>query len=203
LVDQSKSHDDLQELLMKKTILMASLIWPVMAVSEECVLEERTVTQYRAEIAERTTVRRDVVPMPGGGRKCIVDFRVRIDNQWHTAFGEYSWDGNRGSHEACGVAVQRAEDAVRERVGRGASVSERVVVCKDRPELRELKASTVGTVGNSGQFRHHPEYASRFWHNGAQCRWFVEPAFTGQDIRNFQGIICEIGRDQWVVVDKF
>lgn len=188
---------------MKRTVLVMMLMAPVAAMSEQCVLQERTVTQHRAEITERTTVRRDVVPMPGGGRKCIVDFRVRIGTQWHTAFGEYAWDGNRGSHEACGVAVQRAEDAVRERVGRGTSVSERVVVCKDRPELQELRSSTLGTVGNSGQFRHHPEHAARFWHNGAQCRWFLEPAFTGQDIRNFQGIICELGRDQWVVVDKF
>lgn len=189
--------------MKQKCILALILMMPVLALSEECVLQERTVTQHRAQIAERTAVRRDVVPMPGGGRKCIVDFRVRIGTQWHSAFGEYSWDGNRGSHEACAVAVQRAEDAVRDRVAQGASVSERIVVCKDRPELRELRASAIGTVGNAGQFRHHPEYSGRFWHNGAQCRWFTEPAFTGNDIRNFQGIICEIGRDQWVVVDKF
>lgn len=188
---------------MKKTTAIGVMIWPLVSAASECVLQERTVTQYQADIQERTTVRRDVVPMPGGGRKCIVDFRVRIGSQWHSAFGEYAWDGNRGSPEACGIAVQRAEDAVRERVGRGAAVTERVVVCKDRPELQELRSSTVGTVGNAGQFRQHPEWAARFWHNGAQCRWFVEPAFTGQDIRNFQGIICELGRDQWVVVDKF
>jgi len=188
---------------MRHPVLVLALIWPLTSIAEQCVMQERTVTQHRAEIVERTTVRRDVVPLPGGGRKCIVDFRVRIGHQWHSAFGEYIWDGNRGSHEACGIAVQRAEDAVRDRVGRGASVSERILVCKDRPELSELKSSTVGTVGNAGQFRHHPEYTGRFWHNGAQCRWFMEPAFTGHDIRNFQGIICEIGRDQWVVVDKF
>lgn len=171
--------------------------------AENCVIQERTVTQHRAEILERTLARRDVVPIPDGGRKCIVDLRVRIGTQWHTAFGEYAWDGNRGSHEACGIAVQRAEDAVRVRVGRGDSILERVVVCKDRPELQELRSSAVGTIGNSGQFRHHPAYTAKFWHNGAQCRWFMEPVFTGQDIRNFQGIICEVGRDQWVVVDKF
>lgn len=188
---------------MKNFVLALAVCMPASTVAEQCVLQERTVTQYRAEIQERTAVRRDVVPIPGGARKCVVDFRVRVKNQWHTAFGEYTWDGNRGSHEACGIAVQRAEDAVRERVGRGASVSERVLVCKDRPELRELIASGVGTVGNSGQFRHHPEFPARFWHNGVQCRWFTQPAFTGQDIQNFQGVICELGPDQWVVVDKF
>jgi len=203
LVDKSKYHDDTEELRMKKITAAAVMIWPLMSAASECVLQERTVSQHRADIQERTAVRRDVVPMPAGGRKCIVDFRVRIGSQWHTAFGEYAWDGNRSSAEACGVAAQRAEDAVLERVGGGTAVTERVVVCKDRPELQELKASVVGTVGNAGQFRQHPEHAARFWHNGAQCRWFVEPVFVGHTIRNFQGIICELGRDQWVVVDKF
>lgn len=188
---------------MRHIIPAALIVVSPMIMAEQCVLQERTVTQHQAQIEERTTVRRDVVPMPGGGRKCIVDFRVRIGAQWHTAFGEYQWDGNRGSHEGCAIAVERAENAVRDRVGRGASATERVLVCRDRPELQELRESRVGTVGNAGQFRIHPQHQMRFWHNGAQCRWFVEPQFTGRDIRNYQGIICEIGRDQWVVIDKF
>jgi hypothetical protein len=190
---------------MKITVYIPTLFLTLstMALAEDCVLQERTVTQHKVHIAERTSIRRDIVPMPDGGRKCMVDFRVRVGSQWYTAFGEYAWDGNRGSHEACTVAVQRAEDSVRERVGSGSTASERVMVCKDRPELRELRSTVIGTVGNAGQFRPHPTNSKKFWHNGAQCRWFIEPAFTGSDIRNFQGIACELGRDQWVVVDKF
>lgn len=171
--------------------------------ADNCVMQERTATQHQVVIQERSTVRREVVPQLGGGRKCMVDFRVRIGNTWHTAFGEHVWDGNQGANEACAVAASRAEDAVKQRVGRGTSVTERVLICSDRPDLQELRSTVIGTVGRNQQFRPHPEYTGRFWHRGAQCRWFVEPVFTGHDVRNFQGIICEINPDQWVVVDKF
>lgn len=183
-------------------LIMLTVMTPAVS-ADNCVMQERTVTQHQVIIQERSTVRRSVVPQPGGGRKCLVDFRVRINNAWHSAFGEHAWDGNQGANEACAVATVRAEDAVKERVGRGASVTERVLICSDRPDLQELRSTVIGTVARAQQFRIHPEYTGRFWYRGAQCRWFVEPAFTGRDIRNFQGIICEINPDQWVVVDKF
>lgn len=179
-------------------VLMSGAAW-----ADNCVLQERMVTQHQVTIQERSAVRRNVVPQPGGARKCMVDFRVRIGAAWHAAFGEHVWDGHQGSNEACAVAVARAEDAVKQRVGSGSSVTERALICSDRPELRTLRDSIVGTTGPADQFRPHPNYPGRFWHNGAQCRWFVEPAFTQHGVQNFQGIVCELGRNQWVVVDKF
>lgn len=170
---------------------------------DNCVLQERSVSRAQVTILERSTVRRDIVPAAGSGRKCMVDFRVRIGANWHTAFGEHIWDGNQSSAEACAIAVDRAESAVRDRVGQAQTVTERTLVCKDRPELMTLKNTLVGQVGDAGQFRPHPDRPNRFWHNGAQCRWFVEPTFTNRNIHNFQGIVCEVQPDRWVVVDKF
>lgn len=183
--------------------IIMMLTFTTTAWADACRMQERTVTQYRVIIQERSAISRDVVSMPGGGRKCMVNFRVRIGNSWHTAHGEHIWDGNQSSNEACAQAVIRAEDSVRERVGRGSSLTERVLICDDRPDLQELRESVVGTTGRNHQFRPHPDYAQRFWHRGAECRWFVEPTLTDRGLYNFQGIICELGRDQWVVVDKF
>lgn len=183
-------------------ILLAMM--PVMAsANDQCVLQDRVVSRSEVVIAERTPVRRDVVTMPNGNKKCIVDFKVRVGADWHTAFGEYEWPGDRSSADACGIAAQRGEDLVRQRVGRSQTASEKILVCKDRPELTTLRNTTVGTVGDAGQFRPHPQYLHRFWHNGAQCRWFIEPAFTGRDIQTFQGIVCEVQSGKWIVVDKF
>lgn len=182
------------------------MLVPVMAAAqtaEQCVLQDKTVSRNQVIIDERTPIRRDVVPYLGNQRKCIVDFRVRIGTQWHTAFGEYVWPGDRPDHEACAVAVSRAEDAVRERVGKNQTVSEKILICKDRDELRTLASPGIGVSGDIGQFRPHPEYRGDFWHNGTRCRWFVDSAFTGQDVRTFQGIVCKINARQWVVVDKF
>jgi hypothetical protein len=170
---------------------------------DNCVLQERSVSQSQVVIQERSPVRRDVVLTAQGNKKCLVDFRVRIGANWHTAFGEYIWPGDVHSSEACAIAVVRAEDAVRQQVGRSQTMTERTLVCKDRPELNTIRSAQVGTVGDIGQFRPHPQYNERFWHNGAQCRWFIDSVFRSRDVQTFQGVICEIQPTRWVVVDKF
>lgn len=187
---------------MKRLLTLALLPAAVWA-QDNCVLQDRVVSRSEVVIAERSPIRRDVVPWFDGKRKCIVDFRVRVGRDWHTAYGDHVWDGHRPENEACAIAVSRAEDSVRERVGRSQTASERILVCKDQPALTTLRNTTVGTVGDLGQFRPHPERLERFWHNGAQCKWFVEPTFVDQRMRQFQGIICEIQDEKWVVVDKF
>lgn len=186
---------------MKKLAVILTLL-PALATAE-CVLNDRTVTRVTATIAERSTIRPEVVPALNGGKKCMVTFRVRIGNDWHSAFGEYTWPGDRPREEACARAVQAAENDVRERVGRTQAVSEKTMICTDNPELDSLRRTNPGTMGPSHQFRPHPDYPNRFWHNGAQCRWFLEPAWTGRDIQTFQGVICQVQDDIWVVVDKF
>ena len=187
---------------MKKS-LIALCLAPVMAVAQQCVLQEKTVSRVAVVIAERSDVRAEVVPGFSGGRKCMVNFRARIGAEWHTAFGEYEWPGDRPRDEACARAVKIAEDDVRERVGRTQIVSEKTMICTDQPDLDALRQTNPGTMAPSHQFRPHPDYPNRFWHNGAQCRMFIESAWNGRDIQPFQGIICRVQDDIWVVVDKF
>lgn len=187
---------------MKPIALTLALV-PLVALADTCVLTDRSVSQTQVTIQERSAVRRDVVPHPNNHLRCIVSFRVRINNAWHNAHGEYVWGGDRPSSEACAIAADRAESDVRDRIGRANILSERIMVCNDRPELKLLRDSLPGREGNNGQFRPHPNFPNRFFHNGAECRWFVEPRFSGRDIRTYEGIVCETGPDQWVVVDRF
>lgn len=187
-----------------KRLLLALSMMPVVAwAADNCVLQDRTVSRSAVQIQERSVIRRDVVPHFGNQKKCMVDFRVRIGADWHTALGEYIWPGDRPQNEACAIAVSRAEDAVRQRVGQSQTVSEQILVCKDEPRLTTLRSAAVGTVGDLGQFRPHPDMTGRFYHNGTECKWFIDSVFTGRDVRTFQGIICETQPNQWVVVDKF
>jgi hypothetical protein len=77
------------------------------------------------------------------------------------------------------------------------------MICRDQPDLLTLRSTNPGTVAELSQFRPHPEYPKRFWHNGAQCRMFLDSAWTGRDIRTYQGVICQVQDSKWVVVDKF
>lgn len=186
----------------KYTAVMLGLVLSANVDADQCVLQDKTVSKTAVVIAERSTVRRDIVKTDQG-QKCLVDFRVRIGSRWHTAFGEYAWSGNQPASEACAVAADRAENDVRQRVGKHQIINERTLICKDRPQLAEIQQSHPGTVAESGQFRIHPDFPEKFYHNGAQCRWFLEPVFVKSDMKNYQGIICQIGTDSWVVIDKF
>ena len=186
---------------------MKQLLWlmlaPVTVLASECVLQDRTVSRSTVVIAERSRITPEVVPSVNNGKKCMVTFRVRIGTDWHSAHGEYEWAGDRPREEACTVAVKRAEDEVRERVGRLQTINEKTMICSDRPDLDALRNTNPGTVAELHQFRPHPDFPREFWHNGAPCRYFLDSAYVRQDVRTFQGVICKIHDSKWVVVDKW
>jgi len=186
-----------------KTSIIALCLAPVLAMAQQCVLQEKTVSRGAVVIAERSDVRAEVVPGFSGGRKCVVNFRARIGADWHTAFGEFEWSGDRPREEACGAAVKRAEDAVRERVGRSQVMSEKMLVCRDNPDLETMRSANPGTIGELAQFRPHPDRPKEFWHNGAPCRYFLDSTYVRNDIRTFEGVICKVHNSKWVVIDKF
>jgi len=188
---------------MLKLSILTVAIAATMAQADQCVLQEKTVSRSAVVIAERSDVRAEVVPGFSGGRKCMVNFRARIGAEWHTAFGEHEWSGDRPREEACGAAIKRAEDSVRERVGRSQVVSEKALICNDNPDLMTLRQTNPGTIGELAQFRPHPDRPREFWHNGAPCRFFLDSAYVRNDIRTFEGVICKVHDSKWVVVDKF
>lgn len=168
----------------------------------DCVLQDKTVSQSSAVIAERSQLTATVVPDPIG-KRCLVTFRARVGATWYTAQGDYAWPGDTPRDSACAVAVKRAEDSVREQVAASRVISEKILVCRDDPTLDTIRQTNPGTVGNLAQFRPHPDYPREFWHNGTRCRWFLDTGYTGKTVRTWQGIICEIHDSKWVVVDKF
>jgi hypothetical protein len=183
--------------------LLALALIPATVLASECVLQDRTVSRSAVNIVERSKITPEVVPSVNNGKKCMVSFRVRIGTDWHSAFGEYEWAGDRPREEACAVAVTRAESEVRERVGRTQTVSEKTMICSDRPDLDALRSTNPGTVAELHQFRPHPDFPKEFWHNGAPCRYFLDSAYVQSDVRTFQGVICKVHNSRWVVVDKW
>lgn len=185
---------------MKRLLLLLTI--PVLA-QAECVLQDRTVSVAKARIEERSGIQQNVVRLPNGESRCIVNFRARIGSQWHMATGQFDWPGDRPAGEACAVAASRADDFALNSAAPKNVTSEKVMVCNDQPDNRILREAQIGTQAELHQFRTHPNYPDRFWHNGAQCRWFLDSGWNGRDVRTMQGIICELSNKKWVVVDKF
>jgi hypothetical protein len=186
---------------MKKLLLI--VLFPAVTLASECVLQDRTVTSHSIVIQERSSMRQTVVSTPEGNKRCIVNFRARAGATWYPATGQYDWPGDRPVNEACAVAVARADDSVHSQAVSQHIRSEKIVVCNDREDSATLKSTRPGVTGQLHQFRPHPEYPNRFWHNGAQCRMFLDSAWTGRDIHTYQGVICQLQDSKWVVVDKY
>ena len=69
--------------------LALAMLFPAAVMANDCVLQDRTVTQGSVTITERSGLRSEVVPLPNGMKRCQVTFRARVGADWHTAFGEY------------------------------------------------------------------------------------------------------------------
>jgi len=183
--------------------IAALLLLLPLTVAAECVLQDRIVARNDVKIIERSQINRTVIPAPNHMQRCIVDYRARVGTQWYMATGEYDWPGDRPANEACAVAVSRADESVLRQAVPTHMQSEKVLVCNDRANQTLLSNVNTGTVGQLHQFRSHPDFPRNFWHNGTQCRWFVESAFRVSDVHTYQGIICQLQDSNWVVVDKF
>jgi len=75
----------------------------------DCIIKQKQVAKSTDVIIERSNIKRWIVPEPNNAKKCVVDFSVRIKQNWYRAYGEYVWDGDRPSGEACAAAVSMAE----------------------------------------------------------------------------------------------
>jgi len=198
--NQSKTYED--KFSMSRTLialLTASLVGSAWA---ECDLKEDSVITNSIKILEKEIVSRTVTPT-ARGRSCGIDARFRIGNEWHVQAGDADWKDSETIQQTCARAMDMAERSLTERIGRANIQSRRLVVCRDDGNYRRLDNYEVGTVRRLHQYRPHPTYPNNFVHNGTVCRFFLDTKMQEKDIYTFQGVICEIGRDQWAVVDKF
>ena len=66
-------------------LLMAALALIAITAQADCVLQDKTVSQSSAVIAERSQITATVVPDPQTGKRCLVTFRARVGATWYTA----------------------------------------------------------------------------------------------------------------------
>lgn len=177
-------------------LLMPGMAWA----TDNCVLQDRTVSVSQVVIDQRGDIQRHVTTNTQGGQTCHVQLSVRIADKWHATHGSHDWDGNGSVSEACAVAVYRAEELIRAQVGQTRTQNEKILVCQD--QLPVVPVAMVGQQVKIEQLRPHPNFLEDFYHRGTRCRWFVDTLFRDQEIHTYQGIVCETSTG-WTVVDKF
>ena len=183
--------------------LFIALALPLSVLAQECVMQEKMVNKTDVIVSETSDIKRTVVPWAGNQKKCIVNFRARIEDNWYAAVGEYVWDGEMPVADACGAAVKKAKKDLTYQVKPATIITEDVLVCNDDKSQNAVAKANVGSMVNISQLRPHPTYPNRFYHNGAECKLFLDSVWTGKDIHLYQGVACKVEPTKWVVVDKF
>lgn len=188
---------------MLKHVICALMVPTTVFAQQNCVLQEKTINQSTASIRETTDIRKDVVPWDANQKKCIVSFKALVGDTWYSANGDFVWDGELPAGEACAAAVTRAKKDLVNSIKPGRVTSEDVLICRDDENNTQISNAQVGSYVDISQLKPHPFYPKRFYHNGAECRWFLESSWTGKDIKQYQGVACKLEPNKWVVADKF
>lgn len=189
---------------MPKLIIALTLMLTASSVAAQsnCVMQSTTVTNAVA-VVERGNVVSNIVTDYRGVKKCVVSFRARVGTDWHVTGGEWQWDGISPPDNACALAIKNGEKALVETLAPLSLRSEQRMLCNDNEQMQTLPITAIGQTGNLDQFRVHPEYPRVFYHNSTQCRWTLDTVFESSRVKTYQGIICKVAGNQWVLVDKF
>lgn len=186
----------------KHLIILSLLSSPVMA--QECFISEKTVSNDSGQVAVIKNVTAEVVPWGKGQQKCIVNLEGSVKSKWSKASGEFIWDGDYSSSKACGAAVELAKKNLLASLNYSTISIESVIICREHDKVNAPVINPkIGTIlSGIGGLRLNPNF-SKFYHNGEECRWYLETGWNGKDITQFNGIVCKYGPTKWIIVDKF
>ncbi len=182
-------------------LIMLLLLVPSLAFAE-CKLVQRNESVASGTIDQVKDVTANVVKLRDDTRQCTVNFEGKIAGLWYTGFGDYKWRNEMPDDVACANAFEIAKANLIKSVGAMHINSQTALVCNENNDPA-LKVLTPGMVLDEGTWRPHPEKPQVFWYQGTACSWFVETNIAGNDMRQWEGIVCRADGDKWVVVDKF
>jgi len=168
----------------------------------ECVMRSTSSTFNRID----TSQVRDLMPWvtkSGNQKKCMVRYRVPIDNVWQTAEGEATGDLDADETALCVSAIKTGltKFIINEKMSKVDSTSD--MVCSDMPTVKTRNGVNVGERISESEVQIHPQYPKPFKYKNTQCKWFIDTYPVKRDIIQYQGIICKDSPTSWIVVDKF
>jgi hypothetical protein len=187
---------------MKQLIAVAVCLATGLA-NADCYVRSSTTIAKSSLQSAPTDFRKIAVP-DAKGNKCIIQYRVYLDNKWATVEGEGT---DRDEAVACAKALDSKRAAVLEEPTREMLKSDQQLVCTDLPEIR-VRPVRVGEVIWESETDQHPFPKERGYFNldNAQCRRFSERNTVRGDLKTYQGIICRAdltSNSKWRVIDKY
>ena len=187
---------------MKKTLLCIGLALAFSA-QAECIMRTTSLTK----VAGKLDGFADIVPMvsnAGNGEiKCSISMRVQYHMAWYVAYGDYTGLATVGTEELCVNAVEIAARQFLASKEAKLMYSDQQMVCSDEAPIK-VKSVQKGDVIKLSEVILNPNKPD-FAYKGAQCKWFVETTTKGNDLYQWNGVVCRLNpnTDDWNVVDRF
>ena len=89
----------------------STALYPGWAFSS-CEFQEQTNLSYEHKIQSIKDYQSHTTDYAKGARQCTVSFRVKVDNDWYVASGDYVYGNKLSDSDGCAVAEARAKQDI-------------------------------------------------------------------------------------------
>jgi hypothetical protein len=179
------------------------LLLPSVALAD-CYVRSATVNDIKSSITRVADIKRYVTPVNKDQFKCTVSFRAEINHVWHTGEAQSIGSTSDSIDQICSQALQSGRAQILQKIAGSAIKVDQEMICTDRPEP-EVRTVRIGDIVQLSEVAPHPKKPDFFTYKGAQCKWFVETDVNteARDLFQWQGIVCNVRKGEWQVIDKF
>lgn len=182
-----------------RSLTATMLVFLSASATAECYLRTATVTSGTSPVQRVTDYKETKLPY-NGLRKCVVQMRVQMDNEWIDAEGEGVADTDL---QACTNARDLAQARILVPVDNPVVNAESSMVCTDAPQIKMREKIRIGDWIRESEVSVFHSRPTPFKYLGTECKWFTHrEAHLGKMV-SFAGIMCAMKPNQWQVVDLF
>jgi hypothetical protein len=179
-------------------VLLSLLVLSATA-SAECFVRTATVSKGQSKPQRIADVKYTKLPY-NGLRKCVATMRIQVDSGWEDAESEGVAETDA---QACANARNILNVQYLAPVNPESVDAESSMVCSDAPKVSIREKIKIGDWVQESEVMPFRQFPKPFKHNGTTCKWFsYREAHYGRPV-GFAGVMCEMQKNHWQVVDLF
>ena len=95
-----------------------------------CKFAEQTNLEYQHNIQSIEDYQKHTTDYAKGARQCTVSFRVKVDDEWYVATGDYVYGSRLSDDNGCSIAEERAKEDILRLVSPEVVTGSKDLVCR-------------------------------------------------------------------------
>ena len=173
------------------------------SVQAECFMQAATLGKVAGKFDKVADAKKWVTSYSDNQKKCLVSFRGLAKGKWWDGTGEHIFETSVSDDAACEIALEKGKNIQLQQIFGKTVLAEEQMICSDMPKL-QTKGAEIGDVVQLSELRPHPNKPTSFGYKGTECRYFIQPDVNKRnELYTWQGVVCNVRRGDWQVVDKW